>query len=199
MSLSQIFVHIHLFNFYFFIFTHFRGWGDDLFQLKKLTRTLARCKDKFSQLSRVRTRVRSLINSQVTHSSGLKMNFKENKTAKSYFSLSLASFLGFWGCSESFLDHLPKKRWRGGWSKNSQNGSQTTQKTRKGANNQLKYNLAVLFSLKFIFNSEEWVTCDKLKGHSGWKGFYFYFLFVWSPSFSDHCICTVCLLFHKVR
>ena len=34
--------------------------------------------------------------SQVTHSLVLKMNFKENKTAKSYFSCSLSSFLGFW-------------------------------------------------------------------------------------------------------
>ena len=158
MSLSQIFVHIHLFNFYFFIFTHFRGWGDDLFQLKKLTRTLARCKDKFSQLRG-----------------------------------------GFGAVLRVFWITFLQKEWRGGWSKNSQNGSKTTQKTRKDDNDQLKYKLAVLFSLKFIFNPKEWVTCDKLKGHSGWKGFYFYFLFVWSPSFSDHCICTVCLLFHKVR
>ena len=43
--------------------------------------------------------------------------------------------------------------------KNSQNGSKTTQKPRKNVNEQLKYDLAVLFSLKFIFNPEEWVIC----------------------------------------
>ena len=47
--------------------------------------------------------------------------------------------------------------------KNSQNGSKTTQKPRKDDNEQLKYDLAVLFSLKFIFNPEEWVTCDVTK------------------------------------
>ena len=41
---------------------------------------------------------------------------------------------------------------------NSQNGSKTTQKPRKDGNDQLKYDLAVLFSLKFIFNPDEWVT-----------------------------------------
>ena len=43
--------------------------------------------------------------------------------------------------------------------KNSQNGSKTSQKPRKDDNEQLKYDLPVLFSLKFIFNPEEWVTC----------------------------------------
>ena len=102
---------------------------------------------------------------QVTHSSGLKMNFKENKTAKSYFSCSLSSFLGFWvvwSRSESFLDHsplplIPEKRRV--IQKNSQNSSKTTQKPRKDDNDQLMYDLAVLFSLKFIFNPEECVTC----------------------------------------
>ena len=42
--------------------------------------------------------------------------------------------------------------------KNSQNGSKSTQKPRKDDNEQLKYDLAVLFSLKFIFNPEECVT-----------------------------------------
>ena len=39
--------------------------------------------------------------------------------------------------------------------KNSQNGSQTTQKPRKDDSEQLKYDLAVLFPLKFIFNPKE--------------------------------------------
>lgn len=33
---------------------------------------------------------------QVIHSPGLKMNFEENKTAKSCFSCSLSPLLGFW-------------------------------------------------------------------------------------------------------
>ena len=90
---------------------------------------------------------------QVIHSSGLKMNFKENKTAKSYFSCFLASGW-FWSRSESFFGSQEE-----GDPKNSQNGSKTTQKPRKDDNEQLKYDLAVLFSLKFIFNPEEWVTC----------------------------------------
>ena len=40
--------------------------------------------------------------SQVTHSQRLKMNFEENKTAKSYFSCSLSSLLGFWVVLEPF-------------------------------------------------------------------------------------------------
>ena len=42
------------------------------------------------------------IPSQVTHSQRLKLNFEENKTAKSYFSCSLSSLLGFWVVLEPF-------------------------------------------------------------------------------------------------
>ena len=44
--------------------------------------------------------------------------------------------------------------------KKQQNGSKTTQKPRRDDNEQLKYDLTVLFSSIFIFNPWEWVTCD---------------------------------------
>ena len=47
---------------------------------------------------------------QVTHSQGLKMNFEENKTVKSYFSCSLLSLLGFWVVLEPFFFDFSGKR-----------------------------------------------------------------------------------------
>ena len=39
---------------------------------------------------------------QVTHPQRLEMNFEENETAKSYFSCSLSSLLGFWVALQPF-------------------------------------------------------------------------------------------------
>ena len=58
-----------------------------------------------------------LVTSQVTHSSGLKMNFKENKTAKSYFSWSLSSFLGFWVVLEPFWEFFGSPSSSPSWKK----------------------------------------------------------------------------------
>ena len=89
------------------------------------------------------------------------MNLKENKTAKSYFTWSLSSFLGFWVVLEPFREgFFYQEGEEEGDPKNSQNGSKTIQKPKKDDNEQPKYDLAVLFSLKFIFNPEGWVTCD---------------------------------------
>ena len=48
-------------------------------------------------------------------------------------------------------------------SKKTRNGSKTTQKPRRDDNEQVKYDLTVLFSSKFIFNLWEWVICGILQ------------------------------------
>ena len=66
------------------LFGHPRGWSELHFW-----------STYFSMLTK-KTKLYAAVSPQVTHSLGLKMKFEENKTAKSYFSCSLSSFLSFW-------------------------------------------------------------------------------------------------------
>ena len=62
----------------------------------------------------------------------------------------------------SFQPSLFLRVGRGRKSKNPQKGSKTTKKPRVDDKEQLKYDLAVLFSSKVLFNPGEWVTFGKL-------------------------------------
>ena len=92
------------------------------------------------------------------------MNIEENKTVKSHFSCSLSSLLSFWVVLEAFRFFcfcffrflLPlrfKSLFKSGVIKRkkienkiNRNGFKTTQKPRRDDNEQLKYDLTILFS-----------------------------------------------------
>ena len=121
-------------------------------------------KFKYSGTSRKRP---PLMSPQVTQSRRFNTNIKENKTVKSYVTCSFLYLLGFWVVLEPFcfvfFDFLQSGK-RKKIEKKPQNGSKTTQKPRRDKNEQVTYDLTVLFSLIFVLNLWDCVTCGVAYG-----------------------------------
>ena len=93
------------------------------------------------------------------------MNFGENKTVKTHFTCSFSSLLGFRGSRSGFFRcflRVLRVFFKSGDGKNTEkkqkrNGPQTAQKPRRDDNEQVKYDISVLSSSKFIIKLWELV------------------------------------------
>ena len=70
----------------------------------------------------------------------------------------------FWSRSGLFFRFSSSYHSEENRKKTKQNGSKTTQKPRRYKNEQVTYDLTVLFSLIFVLNLRDWVTCGDTKG-----------------------------------